>query len=312
VEFATRTPSSIERGIREIASDQFGLVSREQAIEKGISTSAISRRLVESLWEAVLPGVYKIAGAPVSGRQAAMAAALWAGEGALVSHAAAGVLWGIDGIRTRRVELWVPNDRRPRSTLVVVHRGNRLDRADRTMQGPIPVTTPIRTLIDVAGRLEDDRLLAAMEDLFRRNLGTPERLRARLRALRRSGRLGAGRLEALLERRESGPPLESVLEAKLFLLLDRAGIPRPERQHWVVVSGGRYRLDFAWPELKVGLEAEGWSEHGGRAAWGKDRDRYAELTSVGWRVLPITWEAITQHADRVLRWVRDARLWAVA
>jgi very-short-patch-repair endonuclease len=306
VELAVRTPSSVERAARVVAGGQFGVISRTQALAAGLTSAAISRRVREGLWERQLPNVYRIVGAPESGRQAALAGALWAGAGALVSHATAGVLWGIEGIRARRVEVWVPSERRPRSVSVVVHRGSRLDRADRTRLGPIPITTPIRTLVDLAGRLEDDRLLAAMEDVFRRKLGTPQSLRARLRALRGSGRAGGGRLERLLDGRGDGRPLESRLEARLWILLERSGVPLPSRQHWIVVSGGRYRLDFAWPDLRVGLEGDSWKHHGGREAFGKDRARYAELAASGWRVLSITWEAVTHEPDRVIRWIRTA------
>ncbi|MFI5052958.1 MAG: type IV toxin-antitoxin system AbiEi family antitoxin domain-containing protein, partial [Acidimicrobiia bacterium] len=157
-----KSPSN-ERRARLIADSQFGIVSQAQALAAGLSAAAITRRVQAGVWERLLPRVYRIVGAPPSGQQAALAAALWAGDGALVSHGAAGALWGIEGVRARKVELWVPAPRNPRSELVVVHRGTRLDRADRTTLGPIPITTPVRTLIDLAGRMEDDRLLAAME-----------------------------------------------------------------------------------------------------------------------------------------------------
>jgi very-short-patch-repair endonuclease len=235
-----------------------------------------------------------------------MAAVLWAGDEALVSHAAAAVLWGFLGARARKVELWVPPNRGIRSSLVVVHRGKRLDRADRTILGPIPITTPARTLIDIAGRLEDDRLLAVTEDLIRRDLATPDRLYARLDALRTSGRTGGGRLEALLDARGDGRPLESALEALAWRIICSSGVPLPARQHWVILPGGRYRLDFAWPDLKIGLECEGHEFHGGRSAWGKDRARFAEFGAAGWRVVPLTWDACSREPRRVTRWIKDA------
>jgi very-short-patch-repair endonuclease len=254
----------------------------------------------------VLPGVYRVTGAPPSDRHLAMAATLWAGEGSVVSHGAAAVLWGIEAVRGTKVELWIPSPRHRRHEFVVVHRGTRIDRADRTTDGPIPVTTPIRTLIDVAGRLEDERLLAAMESVFRQGLGTPERLRARLDALRSSGRPGAGRLEELLAKRGDGRPLEFALEAKIWLLLSRSSLRHPARQHWVTTAGGRYRLDFAWLEEKLGLEADSWKHHGDRAAFGKDRARLSEMVAAGWRVLLVTWDVATRDPKRVLRWVESA------
>jgi very-short-patch-repair endonuclease len=235
-----------------------------------------------------------------------MAAALWAGGGSVISHGTAGALWGIDGIRQRKTELWVPSPRNPKHDLIVVHRGTRIDRADRTTIGALPVTTPIRTLIDLSARLEDDRLLSAMEAVFRASLGTPEQLAARLAALRSSGRPGAGRLQHLLEQRGDGRPLESRLEAKVWLLLSRSRLPRPARQHWVTTAGGRYRLDFAWPDRKLGLECDGWEAHGTRSAFGKDRARLSEMVSTGWRVLLVTWEVSTRDPRRVLRWVESS------
>ncbi len=295
-----------ESAVHRLAGEQFGVVSRVQALAKGLSAQAISRRVTRGTWERVMPGVYGVVGAPASERRGIMAAALWAGDGSVVSHGTAGVLWGIEGARARKVELWVPLPRDPRHDRVVVHRGTRVDRADRTALGPIPVTTAIRTLIDLSGRMEDDRLVGAMESVFRQQLGTPERLAARLEALGGSGRPGAARLERLLERRGDGRPLESTLEGKVWLLLQRSGSRLPARQHWVQTPGGRYRLDFAWPDRKLGLEADGWEHHGDRLAFGKDRERLSEMVAMGWRVLLVTWDIGTRQPERVVRWVEMA------
>lgn len=145
-----------------------------------------------------------------------------------------------------------------------------------------------------------------MESVFGQKLGTPERLSARLGALRDSGRPGAGRLASLLERRGDDRPLESTLESKVWLLSTRSGLPRPARQHWVTTAGGRYRLDFAWPSRKLTLECDGWEHHGTRLAFGKDRERLSEMVATGWRVLVVTWDVGTRQPRRVVRWVEMA------
>jgi very-short-patch-repair endonuclease len=182
----------------------------------------------------------------------------------------------------------------------------RLDRADRTVLDGIPITTPTRTLIDIAGRFEDHKLLSVLEDLIRREMVRPDRLTARLSALRKSGRAGGGRLQALLDQRGDGRPLESALEALVWQLIVESGVRLPARQYWVTAAGGRYRLDFAWPDLELGLECEGYTYHGGAARWGKDKARLAELAAARWRVLPVTWDACTRERKRVLRWLRSA------
>ena len=60
-----------------------------------------------------------------------MAAALYAGDGALLSHRTAGLLWGIHGVRAKDVELWVSSSKKTDLPGITVHRGTRLDRADR-------------------------------------------------------------------------------------------------------------------------------------------------------------------------------------
>jgi very-short-patch-repair endonuclease len=291
--------------VRELAEAQHGVVARAQVRDIGVSDAAISRRVADGLWSRVLPGVFRITGALGDPRQFPMAATLWAGDGSVVSHASAARIWGIDGVRERKVELWVPSTRNRRHELVDVHRGTRIDRADRTRLGAIRITTPVRTLIDISARMEDDPLLAAMESLFLAKLSTPERLAVRVDVLRTSGRPGAGRLAKLLASR-AGPALESALEAKVWRLVQRTGLPLPQRQHWVSLAGGRYRLDFAWPERRVALECDGWEHHGRRGAFAPDRARLAELAAARWHVLPVTWHAVTREPARVERWLRDS------
>jgi very-short-patch-repair endonuclease len=179
----------------------------------------------------------------------------------------------------------------------------RLDRADRTTVDGIPVTTPVRTLIDISGRLEDPKLSALLEDLLRRGVVREERLRARLASLRSSGRPGAGRLEALLDERGDGRPLESPLEALVWRIIVSTGVRLPERQYWITAAAERYRLDFAWPDLQLGLECEGFEHHSPHRVWRHDRARLGEIANLGWRVLPVTWHAATRERERLVRWL---------
>jgi hypothetical protein len=182
---------------------------------------------------------------------------------------------------------------------VWVHRGTRLDRADRTTLDGIPITTVTRTLIDMAGRLEDHRLLAITEDLIRRDIATPDRLRARLRALRSSGRPGGGRLEELLDQRGDGRPLESALEALAWpIIAAAASLPTPALGHR---HRGRYRLD-AWPNSRS-ARVRGWKEHGGR---GKRSRTLAELARRAC-ILPLTWDVCSRDSQRLVGWINDTR-----
>lgn len=90
-----------------------------------------------------------------------MGAVLAAGEGALLSHRSAGALWGICS-ESGEIEVTVPRNRHPHCLIVRVHRSSSILSADQRRRDGIPVTAPIRTLVDLAtclpiGQLELER-----------------------------------------------------------------------------------------------------------------------------------------------------------
>ena len=87
----------------------------------------------------------------------------------------------------------------------------------------------------------------------------------------------------------------------MWRLVRRSSLPEPVRQFRVDVTRSRwYRIDFAWPELLVAVEAEGFEWHGSRAQWKADRLRVAALERLGWRVLIVTWDDVTRRRAETL------------
>lgn len=247
-----------------------------------------------------MPRVYRIAGGSPTDRQRALAACLWAGEGAVASYYTAGALWRLDGVTSRRLEITVPMRQAPNSRLVRVHRTLDLPPADRVILGGVPVTSPVRTLMDLAGCVSEEDLEAAIECAIRRKLARASVLRERTGG---KSRAGTPAIRRILDARDhNSPALESRLEVKVWRIVVRSGLPKPVRQHPVEIAGCRYRLDFAWPSFRVAVEADGFAAHGGRRAFHADRRRTASLASAGWRVVPVTWEQVTQRADE---WLND-------
>lgn len=81
------------------------------------------------------------------------------------------------------------------------------------------------------------------------------------------------------------------LENQVALILSRYTVVRPEQQYRV----GRYRLDFAWPQPCMALEADGWWHRSPEGA-AKDRERDSWLRSQGWLIF----RADDQHGPMVL------------
>jgi predicted transcriptional regulator of viral defense system len=126
--------------------------------------TAIDTRRQNGAWTSVARGTYVIAGAPSTWEQRAMIAVLASGPGAVVSHLSAAALLQFIDVRPTIIDVTVPHARRPRkSPLRSIHRTRVLADADRTKVGPIPVTTPARTMLDVAAILDEQRLEAALD-----------------------------------------------------------------------------------------------------------------------------------------------------
>jgi len=53
-------------------------------------------------------------------------------------------------------------------------------------------------------------------------------------------------------------------------------------------------VDFAFPEARVAIEADGYRWHSGRARWERDLARRNSLTALGWRIVHVTWADLTQ------------------
>jgi very-short-patch-repair endonuclease len=163
---------------------------------------------------------------------------------------------------------------------------------DRATVDGLRCTSASRTIIDLAGVLDAESLEAAFESARRRRLVTVASVRGRHDALESRGRAGAARLQRMLDKLDGRAACESVLEVRVARLLRKARLPEPVRQYRV----GRYRLDFAWPLLRIALECDGQAFH----EFQRDRTRWRELGASGWRVLPVTWRDVEHRWAEVL------------
>ena len=91
------------------------------------------------------------------------------------------------------------------------------------------------------------------------------------------------------------------LEALLFDLAGRAGLPELVFQHPVLVGGRWRRIDFAFPALHLAIEVDGYESHARYDVFEDDRVRGNELTLAGWTVIHFTWDQLRHRPDYVLR-----------
>ena len=247
-------------------------------------------------FERMHPGVYRISAAPTSWRQALLAACLSGGDFAYASHRAAAALLDLAGFNSGILEISTTKNVRLKDSRVIVHRIRAWPKCDTTKIAGIPITEPARTLIDLAAVTPAEELEVALDDALRRRLITLPRLYWRLETVGVHRKRGASLLTALVDdrRRELVLP-ESWLERKLIRFLADSGFPSPTRQ-FEVLDGQRFvgRVDFAYPERKLVIEADGYQFHSDPNAWERDRTRDNDLECLGWRVIRVTWKQLTK------------------
>lgn len=286
----------IDHEIFELAGLQDGVVSRRQLRDMGVSAAMIDRRLCRHGWSSRLPGVYLLPGHRPSFEQDLRAAVLWGGRSAVASHRCSARLLGLERVRAVGPEI-ISTRRRRCPGPVILHVRPRLCDEDVTERRGIPASTAARTVVDLAAVCSPMVVEAALDSALRKGLSSMDQILETFERLARRGRNGTAAFRRLLaERSPETAPSDSELE-RAFLRLVRAGeLPRPRAQHHVRLHGGGVAaLDFAYPELKLGIELDGWAVHSGRAAFEQDRRRNAELAGLGWVILTYTWRQVTRH-----------------
>ncbi|HEV2757425.1 MAG TPA: DUF559 domain-containing protein [Actinomycetota bacterium] len=165
------------------------------------------------------------------------------------------------------------------------------------------MTTPARTLLDLGAVEPVDKVEAALDGALRTGLVSLPRLRWFVSAYGGRGTRGTGTIKRLFAARPTGyVPPHSPLEAKVWKLIVDAGLPLPVRQHEVRV-GRQFiaRVDLAYPDLRVAVEADGYRWHSGRREWSRDLTRRNRLTALGWRVLHVTHEDVQERPGEIAR-----------
>ncbi len=280
----------IDRAIEALARKQHGVFNNRQVYEAGGDRRLASRRARAGRWIRLDTGVYALPGNPPTILRQLKAAEL-AVPGAYVSGTAAGVLHGLPDIRLGRPE--VSTHRHGGSTALARVR-HRQPVPTTTISG-IAVTTAAQALCDLADRIEPDLLGPAVDTAVLRGSTTWAHLDEALHLARRRRSPSARPFaELLLSRDPAAAVAESVLESRLYVVLDDPRLPPFVRQApapWDPT--GRERVDAAFPSVSCIVEADGRSWHARVADFERDRRRDHDALRSGWTVCRFT----ADHVD---------------
>jgi very-short-patch-repair endonuclease len=288
----------VDRRIARLAGRQHGLITVGQLKRLGLGRNAIKYRRAVGRLHSIHVGVYAVGHETITLEGRLLAAVMACGSDAVLSHEQAGLMWGMFPpwveIDLEPVNVTVPRrSRRGRRPGIAVHRAA-LDRDERTVHRGIPISSPGRTLADLAPRLTPRELESCVDRAITENLVTPSTVR---RAATR--RRNAVALRALLQAAERFDSVtESALEEAFLRLVREAGLPRPTLN--APIAG--MRVDAIWHGERVAVELDGYRWHRTRSRQESDRRREARLRRDGW--MPLRYSA-RQLLDEPLAVVAD-------
>jgi very-short-patch-repair endonuclease len=282
--------------IARLAEDQFGVVSHPQLVAAGVSSGAIKRRVRIGRLHPVHRGVYLVGHAVTVRGGREMAAVLACGTGAVVSHRTAACLWALLPYPANQPPVDITLAGRDPGTRrgIRVHRVRSMDSRDTRTLHRIPITTPARTLLDLATALPPPLLETAVAEAQVRRLVRKRDLIDQLE--RNRGRRGTRAVRQVLNIEGAPAFTRSEAERKLLSLLRASELPMPQ----VNARLGRHEVDFLWREQQLVVEVDGFRFHSSRASFEGDRHRDAALAAIGYTVLRITWRQLVAAPEAVV------------
>jgi very-short-patch-repair endonuclease len=277
---------------------QYGVVTRSQLLKAGLSPEAIRHRLRRGRLYSLHRGVYAVGRPEVPRKGRWLAAVLACGTGAALSFGSAAALWGIER-ELERIEVSLPRARRKRHPGILAHRPLRLEDSEIRVVDGIPVTDPVRTLIDLASLLPRSRLEAAINAADRLDLVKEVQLHSRLGQQASPEPAGVAKLRRVLDR-DSFTITDSELERRFLVIAKQAGLPRPETGVWL----NGFKVDFHWPCLGLIVETDGLTYHRTASQQARDRRRDQAHTAAGLTTLRFTNAQVRNESVEVVTTLR--------
>jgi very-short-patch-repair endonuclease len=229
-----------------------------------------------------------------------MAALLACGTAAVLSHQSAASLWNlIPYPAPGDVCVTVPPERSATRPRIEFHRA-RLHRRDIRHRHRLALTSPPRTILDLAASWAEEDLERIVAEAHYRHLASDEELCAQCD--RNPNKRGTARLRASLDLPGGPRRTRSPAERDMLRLLRERGVSGFE----VNTHVHGYEVDFLFPAERLVVEIDGFDAHSGRVAFERDRLKRAALIARGLNVMAVTGGQIRRDPNGVLDRVRQA------
>lgn len=275
----------------------------------GIDRKRLDRAVCDGLVRRVLHGVYLRSDQPDTVDTRVACAALVIAPGSVLRDRTAAWVHGIDVLTSAEhdllppLETCVPRFRTPSDRRGVDGGTRDLSERDVVTLHGVRVTTPLRTALDLGCHLWRREALAALDQFMRcHDLSREQLRRESARFFRRRGVVQLRRLIPLAD-----PRAESPRESWTRLEIIDAGLRCPEPQYWIEIDGvPTYRLDLAYPRLRVAVEYDGEEFHDRTPEQKRhDAERREWLERHGWTVIVVRTGDFT--GTGLQRWLAELR-----
>lgn len=278
-----------------MAQRQHAVVSRAQLLGLGMGRRAIVGRLERGQLHEVFRGVYVVGVRRISKRGRWMAAVLACGEGAVLSHRSAGCLWRILPPSAEWVDVTCHRSEVERRGI----RGHRspLQDDEWLVTDGIPVTSPFRTIFDLAAVLKLRELERAWHEAEVQ--GLRDRVSLPMLLERYPGRRGARNLRSLLEAPEPVGFTRNDFEEAFVALVDAYGLRRPRMNGTLAMRGRFFEVDALWEDERVAVELDSRTVHATDRNFESDKQRDRILLAEGWRTVRVTWRQLQDEPEEV-------------
>lgn len=283
-----------DRAVAAIAGRQHGAISTAQLLAAELSHDQIATRVARGWLHRRHRGVYLVGHDATTELTEAIAATLAVAPGAVLSHRSAARLHGMVESLPHPLDVSTPGRHRASRDGIRVRRVARLSERDLRVVERIPVVSPALALLGLAADTNPVTTQRALNEArAKRRISDRDLEELRGRTPRMAGWATLGELI----RSEQGPDFSRrEAELRLWQLIAAAGLPRPRRN----AHAGGYEVDLYWPEHGLVVEVDGYAFHSSRAAFERDREKWANLQARRLAVLVFTWRQIVGRRQWVV------------
>lgn len=297
------------RPLGDVATGQFGTVTRRQLNEAGYSRSELRRQIQSGVLERTGAHTFRSPLQPTTEVHDLAGLLLDCGPDAWASGPTAAALHGMDGFTLRApFHVTVLRGRNVQRARHRIHTTTFLPPVDQCIIEGVASTTAARTLIDLSRASTRRELTVALDSALRDGKTSEVALHRRIARLRTRGRYGIPKLLDVLDGIDVARGGHSWLERRYLELVDDAGLPRPVTQQVLARTADRrqVRVDCRFPGTPVVVELLGHRWHRTEAQMTRDAERLNALMLEGLSPIQFTYRQVTTAPRLVIATTRTA------